>query len=122
MVQTGISEDRGASWYSVRCFLEHEAEPGASYHLYEERITLWFAESADAAIEQAEIEAQEYGAYMGGGLYLGLAQSYELIDDIEPEQFSGTEVFSLMRESDLDPDQFLLVFSRGVCAVDATGT
>jgi len=90
--------------------------------LYEERITLWFAESADAAIEQAEIEAQEYGAYMGGGLYLGLAQSYELIEDIEPEQFSGTEVFSLMRESDLDPDQFLLVFSRGVCAVDATGT
>jgi hypothetical protein len=42
-------------WYSVRC-LFHDQDRA----LYEQRITLWQAESFEHAIEQAEREANEY--------------------------------------------------------------
>lgn len=54
----------------------------------------------------AEREAARYGS--GGALrYLGLAQAYRLPDDVtEP----GAEVFSLIRDSDLEPDEYLSTF------------
>lgn len=78
-------------------------------HRYEERITLWQASDADSAIALAEAEAAEYASAIGEAPdeYLGLAQSYALLDT--PSQ-SGAEVFSLMRTSALEPNNYLDAF------------
>jgi hypothetical protein len=93
---TDESED--FPWFAVRCvFL---ALPGGTY---EERVTLWRAVSADDAIAQAESEAGEYTSDLNME-YVGFAESYELADD---PTVSGAEVFSLMRDSDLSPDEYV---------------
>lgn len=105
---TAVSSDN-TSWFAVRCVFatgwlpRDEATP-----IYEERITLWRASSAEEAIERAEIEALEYagGIDESPDTYLGLAQSYRLVDP----PGDGAEVFSLMRESSLAPDDYLGAF------------
>ena len=72
--------------------------------MFEERITVWHAASADDAIALAESEATEYAD--GIGRYLGLAQSSEMSD--EPR--IGTEIYSLIRTSDLADDAYLTAF------------
>lgn len=97
-----VSESDG-HWYAVRCvFLNERRED----RLYEERITLWRAGSMDEAIAKAEAEAQEYAVSIPDWdptPYIKLAQGYHLFD--EPGE--GAEVFSLMRESKLAPDDYL---------------
>lgn len=90
-----------SGWYSVRCVF---AIPGCEGEptIYEERITLWrCAEFADA-IELAEADAAEYAESVEC-TYVGLAQCYALAD----EPGHGAEVFSLMRDSDLSPDDYV---------------
>lgn len=101
-----MSEGTGGSWYAVRCvFVASENKPWGPADLkpgeadYDERVTLWQADSADAAIALAEVEAEEH-AEMLECEYTGLAQSYLCAAD--PGQ--GVEVFSLIRRSDLEPD------------------
>lgn len=96
-------------WYAVRCiFVSAETRPWSSMDLapgeaaYEERITLWRAASSEAAIELAEAEAEEYADIVDCE-YTGLAQSYLCAD--APDQ--GVEVFSLIRRSQLEPDDYL---------------
>ncbi|MEU4330407.1 hypothetical protein [Nonomuraea dietziae] len=91
-----------AEWYAVRC-LFHWKEPHDSY---EERITIWRATSLAEAIELAEQEAAEYGE-AGPCDYLNLAQAYHLGDEAIQ---SGAEVFSLLRDSDLEPKAYLDTF------------
>jgi hypothetical protein len=92
--------------YSVRCIFRWLPRQGqALRNLYEERITLWTAPNIDAAIELAETEALEYASE--GEEYLGLSQAYALYDEVGP---SGIEVFSLLRESDLEPREYLNAF------------
>jgi hypothetical protein len=102
-------------WYAVRCIFRHrflEDLESADATIYEERITLWRAPSVDHAIELAEDEAASYAAVMdarvmdAGDEYLGLAQAYELVDD----PGHGSEVFSLLRESELDAEAYLDTF------------
>lgn len=95
--------------YSVRSvILWPEREGQKLDYLYEERITLWQAESMDDAIDLAEAEAKEY-ADGDDFIVLGLFQGYSISEaDLGIEQ--GTEVFSLLRESDLDPDAYLDAF------------
>jgi hypothetical protein len=72
-------------WYAVRCVFRTDSDrlaPGE--HAYEERITLWRAESFDDAI----------------------AQAFHLFDD----PGHGMEVFSLIRRSRLDTDEYLARF------------
>ena len=103
MNSDGESE-REVRWYSVRCVFRVLGMPPVSKsNLYEERITLWRAESLDAAIEKAEAEAREFEVATGAE-YLKIAQAYWLPDEVLSE---GSEVFSLMRESDESPDQYL---------------
>lgn len=99
-----------SGWYAVRCIFESNwprPEPGES-QVYEERITLWRADSADQAIELAESEAADYADAITEtpSRYLGLAQSFALFDP--PGQ--GAEVFSLMRSSELGADEYLDTF------------
>ncbi len=72
-------------WYSVRCVF------AVGDGMFEERITVWQAASADDAIALAEGEATKYAD--GIGRYLGLAQSFEMSD--EPR--IGAEIYSLIR-------------------------
>ncbi len=72
---------------------------------FEERITLWYAESMADAVALAEAEARDYAVTMGAE-YTGLAQGFALVD----EPGHGTEVFSLMRDSDLVADAYLDIF------------
>ena len=52
-----------SGWYAVRCLFESTwpaiEKAGPSHH-YEERITLWRAESVDEAVALAEAEAEDY--------------------------------------------------------------
>jgi hypothetical protein len=72
--------------------------------LYEERIILLRAESAEAAIEKAEEEARQYCSDLNGCEYSGLTDVYNLYDE---EIQNGTEVYSSMRTSDLGPGRYL---------------
>ncbi|RDI97150.1 hypothetical protein DVT68_17410 [Dyella solisilvae] len=92
--------------FSVRSiFLWGQRDDQRLEYLYEERITLWRAETIDAAIEMAEIDARSY--IEGSGEYLGFSQAFALF---EPVASSGAEVFSLLRESDLPPRDYLNSF------------
>jgi hypothetical protein len=99
-------------WYAVRCIFRNaesrpwgpsDLEPGQ--YAYEERITLWRAESVEEAIARAETDAASYAAAIEGGdtEYVGLAQAYHMF--VDPSD--GAEVFSLIRYSSLDPDDYL---------------
>jgi hypothetical protein len=87
-------------WYAVRCVFEVSRIGGS--HTYEKRITLWLAESDEEAIERAESAALQYAAD-GDDAYLGLAQSFRLF----ATPTDGSEVFSLMRDSDLSPRAYI---------------
>jgi hypothetical protein len=90
-------------WFGVRCIFEVNPQEADASELrtYEERLTLWQAEGFDAAIELAEADAREYAASIDAA-YLGLAQCSKA--DV-PAQ--GAEVYSLMRESNLDPTSYV---------------
>ena len=65
-------------------------------------MTLWHADSVEEAFALAEAEAAEYVEALDLK-YLGLAQSFHLASTPK----SGGEVFSLIRQSSLDPQQYL---------------
>ena len=92
-----------SGWYGVRCVFEHA---GDGDHSYEERVTLWRADSAGEAITCAETEAGEYCAVLTATTYLGMAQAYVLAD----EPGHGAEVYSLIRDSELAPESYLDTF------------
>jgi hypothetical protein len=75
--------------------------------LYEERITAWNSDTIKTAIDEAEKEAREYAGE--GAEALDLFQGYWLFDEVDviPQ---GTEVFSMLRESDLEPSDYLDAF------------
>lgn len=75
--------------------------------VYEERITAWNSDTIEAAIDEAEKEAREYADE--GAEALDLFQGYWLFDEIDVLR-QGTEVFSLLRESDLEPSDYLDAF------------
>lgn len=99
MIDESISDE--LSWFAVRGVFEiHKG-------LYEERITMWSCGSFERAIELAEAEAQEYVANVGIHGYVGLAQAF-LIGEDQPT--SGAEIFSLLRESPLSPQEYVSTY------------
>ncbi|MGA3214826.1 MAG: hypothetical protein ABSD97_03950 [Acidimicrobiales bacterium] len=88
-------------WFTVRCIFQTPSDGGS---LYEERLTLWQAENFHHAIALAEKEAEGY-ARANGVKYVGLAQACLLAEPDPP--VSGSEVFSLVRESRLSPTDYL---------------
>lgn len=104
-------------WYAVRCIFEWRdideslRSDGVfrhGSHIYEERITIWEADSSEEAIELAEQAAEEYTTYPGDPEYLGIAQVYHLMIIESPD--SGVEVFSLCRGSELSPEEYIAQF------------
>lgn len=107
-----MDSDSSEPWYAVRCVFRAMAnQPWGPTDLqtgtsaYEERITLWRASSVDEAIARAEAEAKDHAETLGD-VYVGLAQAYHLFQ--APED--GAEVFSLIRNSSLEPDEYLVRF------------
>ena len=100
-----------AGWFAVRCVFHHRA-----LSLFEERITLWPAALGAEAIDRAVAGAAEY-AEMIDGEFLGFAEAYA----VEENLVEGAEVFSLLRESDLDPTAYISsFFDTGRERLDAT--
>lgn len=93
-------------WYAVRCVIAFS--DGGPTSTYEERITLWRAPSADEAIEMAEAEAAGYAESLEHAEYTGFAQSFNLF--VGGAVGHGDEVFSLMRDSELDTEDYLDAF------------
>ena len=95
--------------YSVRSIIRWAPRSNQKKrYLYEERITAWSAISIDEAIELAEGEAKIY-AEDNGFVVLDLFQGYWLFNrvGILPQ---GSEIFSLIRESNLEDDPYLDAF------------
>ena len=65
---------------------------------------MWEAESLDQAIEFAEKEAEEYEEL--GAKSLGLFQCYSMFEEVELAE-QGIEIFSLIRDSNLKPQEYL---------------
>lgn len=95
-------------WYGIKCIFRHlnldTEEPGA--FVYEERIVLVSASSDDEAISLAEKDAIDY-AKDTVCEYLEFATSFHIFDD---KVVSLSEVYSEMRESSLEPDEYLDYF------------
>ncbi|ROP44674.1 hypothetical protein [Pseudokineococcus lusitanus] len=99
---------QSSGWVAVRCIFHSELDGTG---MYEERVTLWRTSSMDEAVERAEAEAHEYAAILSTPPadpteYVGLAQAYLLSDT----PGDGAEVFSLIRGSDLEPEDYLDTF------------
>jgi hypothetical protein len=92
-----------SGWFAVRCLFEVDPGDwdGVEPRTYEERITLWQAADFDAAIMLAEKEAREYATTVDAA-YLGLAQSSRADAPVH-----GAEIYSLMRDSNLEPASYL---------------
>ena len=100
--------------YTVRSVLEWKNRKGREKkHVYEERLTIWNSDSLDEAIELAEKEETEYindsTSEKEGMISLGFYQGYSSFLNIKLIE-QGVEVFSLLRESDLDADEYLDAF------------
>lgn len=94
-------------WYAVRCVFEHPDEDAASGdRWYEERFTLWRADSDDEALALADAEAELY-AEANDCTNLGLAQGFHIAAEAVG---MGTELFSLVRGSRLEADDYLDAF------------
>ena len=94
-------------WYSVKCLFHHPTRRALDErYLYEERITLWKANSIEEAHAKAEAEARRYAAEAACH-FVDSTDSFLL----EGESLdSGSEVYSIMRGSNFDPDQYQRTF------------
>lgn len=92
-------------WFGARTVyrIEKSNTITGTNKLYEERVVLISGNSSEDAIAKAEKEAEIYAANTDM-TYLGFVNVFELHQNkIE----DGTEVYSLMRESELDADAYL---------------
>lgn len=90
-------------WYGVKSLIFHPHRKTRTGYLYEERVCIFLATSEDEAIKQGEQEAQAY-AEANQAEYAQYVMSYRLVAS---QLTTGTEVFSLMRESELATDGYL---------------
>lgn len=91
-------------WFSVRTIVHRRKEA-----VFEERITLWRRADADDAADAALRESSEFAAEVDGE-DCGLAQVYEPYGDAVGglrAAADGCEIFSLVRQSDLSPGEYL---------------
>ena len=92
-------------WYSVKCVFAHDRlaeKEGTTF--YEERVVVLYATSLDDAILRGEAEAHNYASMNSSARYTGFINTYHLPAE---ELTDKTEVYSLMRESNLDVEAFL---------------
>ncbi|MEP6754372.1 MAG: DUF4288 domain-containing protein [Chthonomonadales bacterium] len=92
-------------WYAAKTVYKSRIiEDGTPKARFEERVVLFHATDFLDAIAKAEVEAEEYCSDVFGTEYLGFVNVYHLFDKTINH---GTEVYSLMRESDLSTEEYL---------------
>ena len=89
-------------WYAVRHFVR-------DVDSYEERVTVWRCDSFDEAFKLAESEALEYLALWNEGTDVELLDTFQGFELGEPPDH-GREVFSLIRHSGLNKDEYVRRF------------
>jgi hypothetical protein len=72
--------------------------------VYEERVVVFLAEDFGNALAKAEVEAARYAAQFEDVEDLGYFTVYDMTEESIRD---GTEVFSLMRDSQMPPQDFL---------------
>ena len=95
------------AWFAVRCLFRSPDEHRDGVGAYEERITVWRVPSFEEAIARAEAEADEYVELLVemGIERCDLCQVFKL--GIDGAIGDGDEVYSLIRDSDLAPDDYI---------------
>lgn len=89
-----------SGWITVPCIFRSFDADGTQG--YEEGVTPWQGGDVDGAIEAAKRVADAYASDVNVE-FVGLSQAYVLTD----RPGHGAEVFSLMRDSDLEPDAYV---------------
>ena len=99
---TNDTQKTSQKWFGVKTLYQCQGKNiTPNMNCYEERITVWQADSFDEAIEKAVQEAQEYAKE--AGTYLGFCQAFEMYT--EPKE--GAEVYSIMREDDRTSEVYI---------------
>ena len=94
-------------WYGAKCIFLHTGIESSPGQVYEERVVLVKAGGFDEAISRAEAMAEEYAKGVGGCSYTGFIDVFHIYDE---KIGDGTEIYSLMRTSDLSRDEYLNMF------------
>lgn len=89
-------------WYGAKSIFYDEENA-----VYEERIIVLRADSYDEALNKAKEEADEYADSLPQVKYVGYSEVFNLFDD---EIADGSEVYSVMRKSALNAEQYLHTF------------
>jgi hypothetical protein len=93
--------------YSIRSIFHHPTRSESDeLYLYEERVTLWNAESLSVAYKLAEDEAVRY-ASEAKAVFVRTSDGFSLFDD---KFASGIEVWSKMRGSNFSPEDYIETF------------
>jgi hypothetical protein len=96
---------KNPEWYAAKTVCRHRGvEDGIPKTLFEERVVLLHAADFEDAIAKGELEAQEYSRSTEDVVYTGYINVYRLDADVVAH---STEIFSLMRESDLPDRDYL---------------
>ncbi len=94
-------------WYGARTIYLHNARKVETSNLYEERIVLIKANDFFDAITKAELEGEKYAKEESEIEYLGFVNVFKLFESRIKDK---TEVYSLMRESKLNSEDYLSTF------------
>lgn len=96
-------DDSQSDWVAVRSVLGTPLQPDGT-RAYEERITLWRERTLDEAMRRAREEANAYAALWDPPAdVLSLQHAVTVYE----EPGDGTEIFALVRDSDLAPEEYL---------------
>jgi len=92
-------------WYGAKCiFVHYDLADNKNTKTYEERIVVFKAKNFDDAILQAETEAENYAKDCSNTKYVNFVNVFHIYDEVVK---SGSEVYSLMRDSKLTPAKYL---------------
>jgi len=108
VLQKLMTENQPATepWYAVKCIFSHPSRAREKEgHLYEERITLWKANSWNEAFEKAKEEAKKYEEE--DCIFIKALEAFHLFDQ---KVGNGTEVWSVMRSSHFDAETYMKTF------------
>ena len=94
--------------YSAKTVYRHQlTQKGKTKTVFEERIVLFHAVNFEDAIAKAETEANDHCTAVENVVYLGFVSVYYLPEETVGD---GTEIYSLMRDSDLSDTEYLARF------------
>jgi hypothetical protein len=106
--EIGMQPIDNVGWYSAKTVYRHRlVQEGVTKTVFEERVVLFHAANFEDAIPKAETEAKRYCSAVENVVFLDFANVYYLPDE---SVGNGTEIYSLMRDSNLSDTEYLSRF------------